>query len=477
MAGEPQPLPKPAPKKFDRRIIDGPLPQAVWMLAWPTMLQNIIGGLQGVVDHAMVGHYVGLNANAAIGVSLQIFILVIVFVASVFSGMGVMVARFAGAGDAEAVNRTVYQAFLTAVFIAMGVLAPIGYFSAPWLLSLVNAAPEVQREALPYIRTMFVSSIGMLIFFMMSGALRAAGDVKTTLRMGVLMTAMNVLLNILFIGGAGPIPPLGTFGAALGTAISGLLTAGGFLWLLFSDRLVIHFSPTMSFKPDWPIIRELFRFGLPTGFQGIAMNLAGLLMLRFIGGLEHSAEAQAAYAVGYTELFSLITWTSVGLMGATAAVAGQNLGAGHPDRAAQSAAVAARIGLSVAAVVGLAFVLMPRVLLGAFALTEGVGFELGRQLLAFLAVSGFFVTVALCYTGGLQGTGDTKGPLYISIVSQVIVPVGWCLAFSMTRGLVASDIWLAIVLGHATRATLSVLRFRQGKWRNIRVAVPKATTP
>jgi len=167
----------------------------------------------------------------------------------------------------------------------------------------------------------------------------------------------------------------------------------------------------------------------------------------------------------------------VGLMGATAAVAGQNLGAGHPDRAAQSAAVAARIGLSVAAVVGLAFVLMPRVLLGAFALTEGVGFELGRQLLAFLAVSGFFVTVALCYTGGLQGTGDTKGPLYISIVSQVIVPVGWCLAFSMTRGLVASDIWLAIVLGHATRATLSVLRFRQGKWRNIRVAVPKATTP
>ena len=88
----------------------------------------------------------------------------------------------------------------------------------------------------------------------------------------------------------------------------------------------------MSKAPDFAVIRELFRFGLPTGVQGIAMNVAGVLLLRFIGSLPHSAAAQAAYAVGYTELFSLITWTSVGLMGAAAAIAGQNLGAGRPER-------------------------------------------------------------------------------------------------------------------------------------------------
>jgi putative MATE family efflux protein len=476
MADAPAPAAKPAQKKFDRRIIDGPLPQAVWMLAWPTMLQNIIGGLQGVIDHALVGHYVGLNANAAIGVSLQLFILVIVFVASVFSGMGVLVARFAGAGDSEAVNRTVYQAFLTAVFMAVGVLAPIGYISAPWLLTMINAAPGVQQEALPFIRTMFVTSIGTLTFFMMSGALRAAGDVQTTLRMGVAMTIMNVVFNIVLITGMGPFPALGTFGAALGTALAGILTGLGFLYLLFSGRLVVRFSRTMSFKPDWVIIRELFRFGLPTGIQGIAMNLAGLLMLRYIGSLQHSAEAQAAYAVGYTELFSLITWTSVGLMGATATVAGQNLGASKPERAAQAAVVASRFGLLLAGIVGLGFVLIPRVLLGAFGLSDGIGYEIGRELLAYLAISGFFVTVALTYTGGLQGTGDTRGPLYISIVSQVVVPVGLCTVLSMTRGLTSGDIWLAIVLGHATRATLSVMRFRQGKWRHIEVAVPRRAT-
>ena len=461
-------------KTFDRAIVDGPLGRAVWTLAWPTMLQNLIGGLQGIVDQAMVGNYVGHTGNAAIGVSMQIFLLVIVFVASVFSGMGVLVARFAGAGDHAKVNRTVYQAFLTAVFMALGVLAPIGYFVAPAMLDMINAAPEVQVEALPYIRVMFVFSIGMLIFFMMSGALRSAGDARTPLRLGVVMTVLNIVLNVVLIRGLGPIPAFGTLGAAMGTAIASGITGAAFLWLLFSGRLVIHFTRNMSFAPDWGIIRELFRFGLPTGFQGIAMNIGGVLLLRFVGSLEYSAEAQAAYTVGYTELFALITFTSVGLMGATAAVAGQNLGAGHPERSKRAAFVAASIGIGVASVVGLVFLFFPRPLFMVFGMGDGVQFELGRQLLSYLAVSGLFVTVALAYTGGLQGTGDTRSPLYISIVSQVVVPIGLCTFIQATRGLTPADIWLAIVLGHMMRATLSVLRFRQGKWRQIAIDIGEA---
>ncbi len=458
-------------QRFDRSIVDGPLARAVWKLAWPAMLANMIGGLQGIVDQAMVGHYVGHAGNAAIAVSMQLFLLVIVFVASVFTGMGVLVARFVGADEAEKVNRTVYQAFLTAVFMAVGVMAPVGYFAAPALLDLINAAPEVQAEALSYIRIVFVFSIGMLIFFMMNGALRAAGDARTPLRLGALMTALNIALNVVLIRGLGPIPAFGTMGAAMGTAIASGLVGVVFVALLFSDRLVVRFSRDMSWKPDWRIIRELFKFGLPAGFQGVVMNVAGVLLLRYVGSLEHSAEAQAAYAVGYTELFALVTWTSVGLMGATAAVAGQNLGAGQPARSARAAQVAAAIGLACAAVVGLLFIGVPRPLLAIFALDEGVAYELGRELLGYLAVSGFFVTVALIYTGGLQGTGDTRSPLYISMVSQVVVPIGWCTWFAAGRGLHADDIWLAIVLGHMTRATLSVIRFRQGRWREITVDI------
>jgi putative MATE family efflux protein len=454
-------------KKFDRSIVEGPIGQAVWKLAWPTMLQNVIAGLQGIIDHAMVGHFVGYTGNAAIGVSWQIVLVVIVFISSLFTGMAVLVARFAGANQPDKVNRVVYQAFLTAFGLSI-ILAVIGYFAAPPLLVLVNAAPDVQAEALPFLRAMFMGIFGMMMFFMLSGAFRAAGDPRTPLRLGVIMTVLTIAFNVILI------PMFGTIGAALGTIASSTTVAIYGLWKITRPDAVIHFERGMDMKPDFTIIRSLFRFGLPTGVQGIAMNIGGVLMLRFIGALEHSAAAQAAYAVGYTELFSLITWTSVGLMGASATIAGQNLGAGNPERAVQGVHVASRYGLAVAAVVGLMFLLIPGYLLAIFGMTDPLVLSLGRQLLAFLSVSGLFITVALSYTGGLQGTGDTRSPLYISIVSQVVVPLGLCTLFQAVYGLDSIHIWIAIVIGHATRATLSVLRFRQGKWRGIAVDIEPA---
>ncbi len=460
--------------KFDRSIVEGPIPAAVWKVAWPTMLQNIIGGLQGIVDHTLVGHFVGYTGNAAIGVSWQIYLVVIVFISSLYSGMAVMVSRFAGAGDDDKVNRTVYQAFLTSILLSIGVLAPIGYFLSPTLLRLVNATPDVQAVALPYLRIMFMFSFGMLVFFMLGGALRSAGDARTPLRIGIAVTALNIALNLILIPGLGPIPALGAAGSAIGTSLATGSMALLALYKLRSGAWVVSFPPGMSLKPDWPVIRSLFRFGLPTGVQGTAMNVAGLLLLRFIGSLNQSAQAQAAYAVCYSQLFSFITWSSVGLMGATAAVVGQNLGAKQPDRAQRAVHDAARIGVMVALIVGVLFLLMPRVLLGIFGLTDPVVTEIGVNLLRFLSISGFFITVALTYTGGLQGTGDTRSPLYISIVSQIIVPLGICFALQSAGRLEPTGIWLAILIGHFTRCMLSIVRFRQGKWRHIVVDIGPA---
>src|SRR5439155_1207568 len=253
-----------------------------------------------------------------------------------------------------------------------GVLAPLGWFLAPSLLGVVNATPAVRTEALPFLRIMFVGSIGMLLFFMIGGALRAAGDARTPLRLGVLLTALNIACNVTFITGLGPFPRLGTPGAAVGTTVAGLIVCGVAAYLLFSRRLPVRSHRGMDWRPDWSIIRAPFRFGLPTGLQGIALNV------------------------------------------------------------------------------------------------------LGVRLLGFVSVSGLFVTVALTYTRGLQGTGDTRSPLYISIVSQIVVPLGLCTLFQATRGLRPADIWKAILLGHMTRCALSALRFRQGRWRGIEVGVEPA---
>ena len=472
---EPEPVPgiapAPAAGRYDRSIVEGSLRSAVWKVAWPTMLTNIIGGLQGIIDHILVGHFVGYAGNAAIGVAWQIFMIVIIFITSLFTGMSVLVARFAGAGKEEKVDRTVYQAFLTAIGISLGIMAPAGYLLSPALLDLVNAAPAVKAEALPFLRIMFLFSTGMMIFFMLSGALRSAGDARTPMVLGIASTLLNILLNVVFIRGLGPIPAYGTAGAAMGTSIAFGLVALYALWKLWHGGWVVSFPRHRGFAPDWKIIRALFRFGLPTGIQGIAMNVGGVFMLAFIGSLAQSAAAQAAFAVSYSQLFSLITWTSVGLMGAAAAVAGQNLGARSPDRAEEAVHIAARFAFAGAAFVGVFFLLFPRQLLAVFGMNEPVVVDIGVQLLRVLSLSGLFIAVALTYTGGLQGTGDTKSPLYISIVSQVVVPLGICFVIQQTGTLQPLHIWIAILIGHITRCALSVVRFNQGNWRSIPVTI------
>ncbi len=461
----------PKQSRFDRSITEGPLARAVWKIAWPTMLTNMIAGLQGMVDHVLVGNLVGHKANAAIGVSFQIFLVVIVFISSLFTGMSILVARFAGQHNEEKVNRAVYQAFLTAVFIAVGIMAPIGYFAAPYLLDFVNAEAGVKAEALPFLRITFVFSFGILIYFMTSGALRSAGDAKTPMVLGLVMTVLNLLLNLVFISGFGPVPAFGTAGAAIGTSIATGIVGLFAIYKMWSGAWVVGFPRGDGWGPDWKIIRQLFKFGLPTGIQGIAMNVGGVFMLAFIGSLAQSAAAQGAFAVAYTQLFSLVTWTSVGLMGAAAAVAGQNLGAGHPDRAFSAVNTAAKFALLGSAFLGLFYFFFPQQLLAVFGMTDPAAVAVGVQLLRVLAFSGLFISVALTYTGGLQGTGDTKSPLYISIISQVAIPLGICFAITQFATLEPIHIWLAILAGHITRCGLSVFRFLQGKWRAIKVEI------
>jgi Na+-driven multidrug efflux pump len=318
---------------------------------------------------------------------------------------------------------------------------------------------------------MFMTSIGMLVFFMLGGALRSAGDARTPMILGFVLTVLNIVFNVVLIRVLGPIPSFRTAGAAMGTALASGVVALYAVVRLWRGGWVVQFPRGRGYAPDGGIIRELFRFGLPAGFQGIAMNIGGVFMLAFIGSLAESAAAQAAYAVSYTQLFSFVTWTSIGLMGAAAAVAGQNLGAHRPDRTAAAVHIAARIGVGGAAIMGLLYFFFPGHLLGIFGIDDPEVIVIGAGLLRILSVSGLFISAALAYTGGLQGTGDTKSPLYISIVSQVLLPLGICFAIQQTGTLRPTHIWLAILAGHLTRFSLSALRFGQGKWRGIAVDI------
>ena len=189
-----------------------------------------ISSSQPILVAARAAQGLGGAVVSAAGLSLMM---------SLFTGMAVLVARFAGANQPEKVNRVVYQAFLTAVVLAV-FLAVVGYTAAPALLDIVNAAPEVQHQALPFLRAMFLGIFGMMMFFMLSGAFRAAGDPRTPLRLGVAMTVLTVIFNVLLI------PLLGTIGAAFGTIASSTVVACYGTWRLFAPGSVIHFRISRS---------------------------------------------------------------------------------------------------------------------------------------------------------------------------------------------------------------------------------------
>ncbi len=125
----------------------------------------------------------------------------------------------------------------------------------------------------------------------------------------------------------------------------------------------------------------------------------------------------------------------------------------------------------IAGSIGIIFLVASDQLLRFFGLNDPMVVVIGRQLLRYLSVSGLFITVALTYTGGLQGTGDTRSPLLITLVSQIAIPIGICTYFQATGDLEAHWIWLAILLGHFARGALSALRFHQERWRAIEVRV------
>lgn len=184
------------------------------------------------------------------------------------------------------------------------------------------------------------------------------------------------------------------------------------------------------------------------------------MLVAFVGTLASSAEAQAAYAVVHSQLFTLVSWPALGLMSAVSVIAGQNLGARRADRAVRATWIAGSLGALVAAGASLLFVAIPGPLIGLFGLRDPTVVALGTELLKYLAAVSVCVIVAQVCLGALQAAKDTLVPLWISIASLIALPLLYCVVRSRMGPLQPSDVWTALAGGYAARAVLSILRFQ-----------------
>ncbi len=464
-------------KAFDKELVSGSILRSVWKLAWPSVLLNLVNGSQGMIAQIIVGHYLGYTANAAISASWQMYLVLFVFLASLFQGMNVIISRHAGMRNREALSNVAYQTFLTSVFLLLFVAAPLGYFASPYLLDLVHAAPEVQAHGLPYLRLLFTCSTPLFLMILVTSAFQASGDPKTPLFLGFLTASLNVSLSAMLITGFGPAPQMGAAGAALGASLAPVPAIVIAITQIARGKTILQLPSRASLVPDFNIMHAVAKVGLPTGVQTVLLNIGGVILLRKVGSLPNSAAAQAAYGICYTQLFMVITWTAFGLRGAASTLMGQNLGAGNPDRARRCVHTSAAIGFVWAMLIGMIFHFFPDRLLAIFDITQSDALMYGRSLLKFLSFSGVFLATALAITGGLQGAGDTKGPMYIAFLTQIIVLLGIVQGFEIFGPLTPNQIWTAILVAHLSRLIFTWGLFRMGRWARIKLDLGNEPTP
>lgn len=461
--------------KFDDEIISGSVLKSVWKIAWPVVITQLIAGIGGTIDQILVGLYVeDYNAQVAVGASWMSFLVILVFLSSFFHGMNILIARYSGKRDIEEINRVFFETLKVSIYALFFVVAPLGYFLAPYLLNWVTPDPEVQQYALPYLRILFTATLPLFIMFIMNGAFQSIGNPKIPLYFGIMTTAVKILTSYLLIAGPGPIPSIGVLGAAIGTCVGPVPSVIIAFVLISRHKVLLGLPHKKSFLLDMTVVVPMARLGIPAGIQAVLLNLGGLVLLYIIGTLKFSAEAQAAYLICYGNLFSVVTWAGFGLRAACATVMGQNMGAGKEARGTHAVYVGTFVGFLWASFFGFFFWFFSGPLLGLFSLDgkeEHLVISYSQDLLHFLTFSGMFVVMSLSFTGGLQGAGDTKKPMYIAFISQIIVLLGVCAIYQALGELTTTKIWSAILFSHLSRLIMSYVAFARGGWRDIKVEI------
>ena len=460
-------------KRLD--LLDKSIPswKLILLLAWPTIIEQILHTAVNYVDTAMVGS-IGTYATAAIGVCTSTIMLLMGVMNIAGIGFSVTVARRIGEGDHEAARTTMRQAMLSVVFIGLSLTALVELILAPNLPRWMGADAEI----LPY-SVMYFRIIGLGYVFntamMVSGAiLRCMGDTKTPLKFNILTNLINVCGNFLLIYPTRQLTVLGvTFtmpGAGWGVAgaAAATVTATAFSACCLASTLFLRKGPLQislrdDYRPRKDILLQAFRLGVPSFFERATISLGQIVSTAMITGLGTSAIA--AHQLANTGE-SLCYMPIFGFATAATTLVAQNLGAGDKERARQQGSWC--IGMAVCVMCctsGLMFALAPQII-DIFSNDPQV-IALGSQVLRIEALAEPFFAIASVVSGILRGAGDTKWPFYISLAGMWLlrVPVAFVLINGFGWSLHA--VWVGMALDLILRGLISLWRFRKGGWMHV----------
>ncbi|TFH03948.1 MAG: MATE family efflux transporter [Spirochaetales bacterium] len=440
--------------------------RTVWKIAWPLILTNILNVLVGIVDLKMVGA-LGVAAIAAVGMGRQVMNLVFVIMIAISGGSSIVIARAFGAGNRESVSIVGARTLVYMAFTAVLLVTPLGYFtSRPFLIALGGDA-EVVELGSQYLRIIFLGSLFTMFNFGITSVLLGVGRTQISLVLLLCVNSLNIVFNYIFIFGAGPIPPLGIAGAAWGTVVSRGLGMVAGIGIAISPRFPIKADFRKAFVLDWHLIGQIVKLGGPRSLQGVVRNLSRLLTIRIITLLAGATAMISAYSVGM-QVRMTSTFVGLAFMQAAAVRVSQNMGAKNTDRAVASGCTASVMAMGIMSFLAVLMILFPEQIMGFFT-TDPEVIAMGRSFFVIVAISEPVMAFAFAIGGALRGGGDSVSPFIYSSISDVVVVSAAGYIFAVTLGMGFPGIALGLAISSLTRAIPTTLKYRQGKWKSIRI--------
>ena len=430
--------------------------------AVPLLIGNLAQQMYNTVDSIIVGKYVGDSALAAVGASGPVLNLLLLLFMGISTGAGIMVSQYFGARRPEELAKTVGTC-LTLTAIASLIVMVIGPLLTRPLMTLLGTPEDVYGMAVDYLNIIFIGIVGAGYYNIVSGILRGMGDSISPLIFLIVACVLNIFLDILFVAKF----QMAAAGVALATVLAQAISACLCIWRLTHMNESVSLSKR-SLVPDGEMTRCIIRLGLPSGLTQAIFSLAAIVVQALTNTFGTSVIA-CSIVVMRVDGFAMMPNFTFGM--AMTTFVGQNVGANRMDRVHEGVRTGLIAGLVIATVLVAAILLFGEGLMWMFTDTAEV-VRLGVHMMQILAVGYIAMAVTQSLSGVMRGAGDTMTPMWVSIITTVIirVPIAYALAY-LTRSEALPNgspdcIFISLLISWVMGALITAALYRRGKWKD-----------
>lgn len=449
--------------KFRQDLTKGSVTKQLIKFAIPFLLSNLLQAFYSVADMIIVGRLCGTHGITGVNIGSQVNILVTGAAFGLAVGGTVLIAQYAGAGKFDDQRKTIGTLFTLYMLISVGFTTLMLLVCDP-LLKLLNTPESAYIETKNYYNICMAGLIFMFAYNVISAILRGMGDSKRPLYFVLIATIVNIIGDIILVG---PFK-MGAAGAAYATVGAQGLSVVLSIIYLAKNHFFSGFSKS-DFKIDKEKAKLLFKLGLPSSVQQVVVSFSFLTLTALVNSLPNADIASACQGIG-GKVNSFAILPALAMSSAVSSMAGQNIGAGEPERAKKTMLNGMGIAFGISLIVFIIVQLFPEFIISLFDTNREV-INVGKEYLRYIALDYIFVPFVFCMNGLAIGAGYTNFALFNACFSSILVRVPLAYLVVGMTSLGFNGVGIATGLASAASIIVGIIFVSSGKWKKPKIKI------